>query len=50
MSVGTSPKAPAPTPADVGVVAATQIEVGPFLARLANVRKYAGPKFTVVEG
>ena len=50
MSVGTSPKAPAPTPADVGVVAATPIEVGPLLARLANVRKYAGPKFTVVEG
>ncbi len=30
-------------PADIGVVAATAIEVGPFLARLTTVRKYAGP-------
>ena len=50
MSAGPTPKAPAPIPADVGVVAATPIEVGPLLARFANVRKYAGPKFTVVEG
>lgn len=42
--------APMPASADVGVVAATAIEVGPLLARLANVRKYAGPKLTVVEG
>jgi adenosylhomocysteine nucleosidase len=50
MNPGPPPKAPAPTPADVGVVAATPIEVAPLLARLANVRKYAGPRFTVVEG
>ena len=50
MSVGPLPKAPAPTPADVGVVAATPIEVAPLLARFANVRKYAGPRFTVIEG
>ena len=50
MSVGPAPKAPAPTPADVGIVAATPIEVAPLLARFTNVRKYAGPRFTVVEG
>ncbi len=50
MSVGTSPKAPPPTPADVGVVAAMAMEVQPFLDRLTNVRKYAGPRFTVIEG
>jgi adenosylhomocysteine nucleosidase len=44
------PKAPAPVPVDVGVVAALAIEVGPLLARLTDVRKYAGPKFSVVEG
>jgi adenosylhomocysteine nucleosidase len=50
MSQGPPPKAPAPAPADVGVVAATPIEVGPLLARLTGVRKYAGPKLTVIEG
>lgn len=44
------PKAPAPAPADIGVVAATPIEVAPLLARFSDVRKYAGPKFTVIEG
>ena len=50
MSAGPPPKAPAPTPADFGVVAATPIEVAPLLARFADVRKYAGPKVTVIEG
>ena len=50
MNPGPSSRAPAPTPADVGIVAATPIEVAPLLARLAHVRKYAGPRFTVVEG
>jgi adenosylhomocysteine nucleosidase len=42
--------APAPVPADVGLVAALPIEVAPLLARFKNVRKYAGPSRTVVEG
>jgi adenosylhomocysteine nucleosidase len=50
MSVGAIPRAPAPTPADIGVVAALAIEVGPLLARLKDVRKYSGPRFSVVEG
>jgi adenosylhomocysteine nucleosidase len=50
MTFALPPKAPPPSPVDVGIVAATQIEVGPLLARLTNVRKYAGPKFTVIEG
>ncbi|WP_435010680.1 nucleoside phosphorylase [Tundrisphaera lichenicola] len=50
MSAGPSANAPAPAPADIGVVAALSIEVAPLLARLENVRKYSGPKFSVVEG
>ena len=50
MNPGPNAHAPAPTPADFGVVAATPIEVAPLLARLSGVRKYAGPRFTVVEG
>jgi adenosylhomocysteine nucleosidase len=50
MSLGPTTKAPAPIPCDVGVVAATPIEVAPLLARFTNVRKYAGPRFTVIEG
>ena len=45
-----TPTAPPPISADIGVVAALGIEVAPFLARLTNVRKYSGPKFAVVEG
>ncbi len=47
-----SPTKPAPPPvsADIGVVAALGIEVAPLLARLTNVRKYNGAKFSVVEG
>ncbi len=50
MTAALPPTAPPPSPLDIGVVAATPIEVGPLLARLSNVRKYAGPKFTVIEG
>src|ERR1700738_1080213 len=50
MSVGPNATAPAPAPADIGVVAALAIEVGPMLARLERVRKYSGPRFSVVEG
>ena len=50
MSAGPTVRAQGPTPADIGIVAATAIEVGPLLARFANVRKYAGPKYTVIEG
>jgi adenosylhomocysteine nucleosidase len=46
----TIPVAPAPSPVDVGIVAAISVEVGFLLDRLANVRKYAGPKHSVIEG
>jgi adenosylhomocysteine nucleosidase len=39
-----------PGPADVGIVAALSIEVGPLLDRFARVRRYVGPWSTVVEG
>lgn len=42
--------APAPGPADVGIVAALSIEIGPLLDRLERVRTYAGPRHKVFEG
>ncbi len=42
--------APAPVPADVGIVAAMSVEVGFLLDRLKDVRKYRGPRQTVIEG
>src|SRR4051794_30888723 len=42
--------APAPVPVDVGVVAAMSLEVGFLVDRLSRVRKYAGPRHTVIEG
>jgi adenosylhomocysteine nucleosidase len=36
--------------ADVGVLAAVPIEIGAFVARLAQVRKYSSARHTVVEG
>ncbi|MBV8677665.1 MAG: 5'-methylthioadenosine nucleosidase [Planctomycetaceae bacterium] len=42
--------APAPVPADVGIVAALSVEVGFLLDRLKDVRKYRGPRQTVIEG
>jgi adenosylhomocysteine nucleosidase len=50
MSGGPRPPLPPPPPADIGIVAALPIEVGPLLARLTHVRKYAGPRFTITEG
>ena len=50
MTPGTTRKAPAPAPADFGIVAATPIEVAPLVARLVDVRKFVGPKLTVIEG
>ncbi len=47
---GGMPAAPAPSPADVGIVAALSMEVGFLLDRLTRVRKYAGPRHAVVEG
>lgn len=44
------PLAPAPVPADVGLVAALAIEVAPLLAKLSNVRKYSSERHTVIEG
>ena len=42
--------APAPGPADVGLVAATSIEVDALLRQFTKVRKYQGPRHRVVEG
>ncbi len=50
MSAGPGATAPPPAPADIGVVAALAIEVAPLLARMERVRRYAGPRFSVVEG
>src|SRR3954470_6276576 len=47
---GGSPAAPPPAPVDVGVVAALSIEVGFLMDRMTKVRKYAGPKHSVIEG
>jgi adenosylhomocysteine nucleosidase len=44
------PVAPPPAPADVGIVAALSIEVGPLLGRFEHLRKYVGPRHTVFEG
>lgn len=42
--------APAPLPADVALVAALGIEVQPFLAGLARVRRYRAARHTIIEG
>jgi adenosylhomocysteine nucleosidase len=42
--------APAPIPADVGIVAALPVELGFFVDRLRKVRKYKTPGSTVHEG
>lgn len=47
---GGSPAAPPPAPVDVGVVAALSVEVGFLMDRMTKVRKYAGPKYSVIEG
>ena len=43
-------RAPRTTPADVGVVAALSMEVGYLIDRLEQVRRYAGPRRTIIEG
>ncbi len=45
-----SAAAPPPVPADVGIVAALPMEVGPLLKRFSGVRKYAARGQTVIEG
>jgi adenosylhomocysteine nucleosidase len=42
--------APAPLPADVGLVFALPIEAGPMLRKLRDVRKYSNERLTVIEG
>jgi adenosylhomocysteine nucleosidase len=42
--------APAPEPADVGIVAALPMEMAPLLLRLKATRKFSGPKWSIVEG
>jgi adenosylhomocysteine nucleosidase len=44
------PIAPAPAPADVGVVSALSIEVGDLVDRLQKVRRYQAAGLTVIEG
>ncbi len=50
MSDPESRRAPAPDPADIGIVAALPIEVAPLKDRLSDVRKYSVGRFKVVEG
>lgn len=54
MAARTDPRDPTasarPAFADVGIVAALSIEVAPFVATLRDVRKYRGPRHTIVEG
>jgi adenosylhomocysteine nucleosidase len=45
-----TPVAPAPVPADVGIVAALPIEVGRLFGRFQDIRKYSNDRHTVVEG
>src|SRR5262245_12252727 len=47
---GGIPLAPAPVAVDVGVVAAMGIEVGFLTDSLKKVRKYSGPRHTIIEG
>ena len=42
--------APAPAPADVGIVAALPLEVGDLVDRLGKVRKYQAASLPVIEG
>ncbi len=42
--------APAPTPADIGIVAALSMEVGYLIDRLRRVRKYHAAAMPVIEG
>jgi adenosylhomocysteine nucleosidase len=42
--------APPPVAADVGIVAALGLEVGFLIDQLASVRKYSGPRHSVIEG
>jgi adenosylhomocysteine nucleosidase len=42
--------APAPVPADVGIVAALSLEIGDLIDRLERVRKYQAASLTVIEG
>src|SRR3954471_16433562 len=47
---GATHAAPAPSPVDVGIVAAMPVEVGFLIDRLSKVRKYSGPRLSVIEG
>ena len=42
--------APAPFPADIGVVTALPMEAGHLIDRMAKVRRYTARSLTVVEG
>ena len=48
--MGSGTLAPPPAPADIGIVAALPIEVGPLLDQLKSRRKYHGPKWAITEG
>ncbi len=46
----TTRPAPSPTSADIGLIVAMPIEVGPLLAKLESVRKFSANQFSVIEG
>jgi adenosylhomocysteine nucleosidase len=48
--IGIGPPAPPPVAVDVGIVAALSVEVGFLIDRLTDVRKYSGPRHSVIEG
>ena len=48
--IGAGPPAPPPVAVDVGIVAALGLEIGFLLDQLSAVRKYTGPRHSVIEG
>jgi adenosylhomocysteine nucleosidase len=44
------PPAPPPVAADVGIVAALSLEVGFLIDQLGSIRKYSGPRHSIIEG
>jgi adenosylhomocysteine nucleosidase len=48
--IGVGPPAPPPVAVDIGIVAALSLEVGFLIDQLTEVRKYSGPRHSVIEG
>src|SRR5690349_20990462 len=49
-ALGAGQPAPAPVAVDIGIVAALALEVGFLIDGLSKVRKYSGPRHTIIEG